>query len=82
MTNPLLGLSIGELGQKLRSGETKPTILARAAMDALDSNGHLQINDTSKNNAVLRAEQIVNIFFVRHHYCYSQLRSFYSNHIR
>ena len=39
MTNPLLGLSIGELGQKLRSGETKPTILARAAMDALDSNG-------------------------------------------
>lgn len=37
--NPLLGLSIGELGKKLRSGETTPTVLARAAMDALDSKG-------------------------------------------
>ncbi len=37
--DPLLGLSIGELGAKLRSGETTPTALARAAMDALDSTG-------------------------------------------
>jgi len=37
--DPLLGLSIGELGAKIRSGETSPTALARAAMDALDSDG-------------------------------------------
>ena len=37
--DPLLGLSIGELGAKLRSGETSPTALARAAMEALDSTG-------------------------------------------
>ena len=37
--NPLLGLSIGELGGKIRSGETSPTALARAAIEALDSAG-------------------------------------------
>ena len=37
--NPLLGLSIGELGTKIRSGETSPTALARAAIEALDSAG-------------------------------------------
>lgn len=37
--DPLLGLSIGELGAKLRSGETSPTALARAAIEALDSTG-------------------------------------------
>ena len=37
--DPLLGLSIGELGGKIRSGETSPTALARAAIEALDSAG-------------------------------------------
>ncbi|HJM53044.1 MAG TPA: amidase [Dehalococcoidia bacterium] len=37
--DPLLGLSIGELCVKLRSGETSPTALARAAIEALDSRG-------------------------------------------
>jgi len=37
--DPLLGLSIGELGGKIRSGETSPTALAQAAMEALNSAG-------------------------------------------
>ena len=37
--SPLLGLSISELGAKIRSGETSPTALARVAIEALDSAG-------------------------------------------